>query len=130
MTDSTDVPRELPDFLPGSGACIVSKNILSGRAPLKWGVRNEPNNPADTGWIFDSQIDDDTWAQDINNYSIVPFSQVVALEPIVLALSTLPVGADIQVVSGPEEVSIIDNHTGEQIGPELPPPWGAGIRLI
>ncbi|MEE9965087.1 MAG: DUF2185 domain-containing protein [Propionicimonas sp.] len=56
-----------PEFIPHSGASIVSKNILTGRGRLTWLVREDSTNLAGNGWRFFADIDDEAYLDDPNN---------------------------------------------------------------
>lgn len=79
------------EFLKKAGGCIVSKNIVDGKGKLKWLLREKSLNPADNGWRFFSDIDDDEFVNDFNT--------VVEIEPAIIVVYPFPVGSDMQLVN-------------------------------
>ena len=52
------------EFIPAAGACLVSKNVLSGAGRIKWMVREESRAAADNGWRIFSDIDTTEYLHD------------------------------------------------------------------
>lgn len=104
-----------PNFVPNSGACVVSNNILSRVGTLKWLVREPSMNPADNGWRFFSDIDDEAYLDNPENLSIATFNQVVEIEPAILGIYTLPVGSDLELRREAGRLRFYDNNTGMQL---------------
>ncbi|MEQ6898219.1 DUF2185 domain-containing protein [Microbacterium sp. KR10-403] len=104
-----------PDFVQNSGGCVVSKNILSGRGRLTWLVREPSTNPADNGWRFLSDIDDDEYLADPNNMAVATFNQVAEIEPAIIGIYALPVGSDLQLVVENGRRRFYDNNTGQVV---------------
>ncbi|WP_029146115.1 DUF2185 domain-containing protein [Microbacterium luticocti] len=104
------------EFVPHAGGSIVSRNVLDGVAPLRWAFREAQVNPVDNGWRFLSAIDDDAYINDPRNMVVVDFNTVVGLEPAVLPLLDLQVGADITLERSAEgRITLIDNNTAEPL---------------
>lgn len=101
-----------PDFVPNSGASVVSNNVLSGAGKLKWLVREESMNASDNGWRFLSDIDDNAYLSDPENFSVTAFNRVVEIEPAVLGLYGLPVGSDLELRRESGRIRFYDNNTG------------------
>lgn len=102
----------MPDFIHDAGASVVSNNILSGAGKLKWLVREEPLNPMDNGWQFFSDIDDDAYLSDPDNFSITTFNRVAEIEPAVLGIYALPPGSDLELRRVAGRLRFYDNNTG------------------
>lgn len=109
-----------PEYVAGSGGSVVSKNILDGRAPLRWAVREDPANPVDNGWRFFSEIDDEAYLGDPAHLQVVSFNTVADIEPAVIGLLNLPVGTDLGLVREGRRIHFIDNATGRTV--EIPGP--------
>lgn len=101
-----------PDFVPNSGACVVSNNVLSGAGKLKWLVREESMNAMDNGWRFLSDIDDNEYLSDPENFSVATFNRVVEIEPAALGIFALPVGSDLELRREGRRLRFYDNNTG------------------
>jgi hypothetical protein len=84
------------EFLKKAGGCIVSKNIVDGKGKLRWLLREKSLNPADNGWCFFSDIDDDEFVNDPQNLVVCDFNTVVEIEPAIIAIYPFPVGSDMQ----------------------------------
>lgn len=105
----------VPEYIRDAGACIVSSHVLDGSGRLKWMVREKPADPADTGWRFFADIDDEAFVNDPANLEVRNFNDVADIEPAVIAIYELPTGADLQLVVADGRRSIIDNQTGKPI---------------
>ena len=106
------VSQPAPEFVPHSGGSIVSRNILEGRARLRWAVRESQANPVDNGWRFFSEIDDDDYLADAKNLEVASFNTVAAIEPAIIPLLHMPVGTDLVLVRDGRRIVFIDNNTG------------------
>lgn len=92
---------------------LVSADVASGGAPIRWAFRREPDGPADTGWRFYSDaLDGDIDVEGEGRLIEVDYDGVIAVEPTMIALWSTPVGADLQFIR-PEsgEVIVWDNST-------------------
>ena len=104
------------EFVKDSGANLVSKNILSGVAPVRWMVRGESKAAVDNGWIFFSAADDAAFTADMAaNFQITSFNAVCNIEPAVIGIYDLPVGSDLELVRTPERMFFVDVKTGREI---------------
>ncbi|MCT1563186.1 DUF2185 domain-containing protein [Corynebacterium glucuronolyticum] len=63
------------------GGSLVSKNILSGKARVRWCVRGAPVNDLDNGWRFFSELDDDLFVNDPRNLTVCSWSTIVSSNP-------------------------------------------------
>jgi hypothetical protein len=105
----------IPDFVPASGASIVSRNIMDGTAPLRWLVRDAAANPQDNGWRFFSAIDDEAYLADPANLQVASFTSVAAVEPAIIPILFLPEGTDLELVRDDDGLHFIDSTIGEAI---------------
>ncbi len=103
------------EFIKNAGGCIVSKNILEGNGQLRWCVRENSINPADNGWRFFSDIDTEDYLDDPNNLAVCDYNTVINIEPAVLAIYSLPVGTDIELLIENNKRKFYDSLTGEEI---------------
>lgn len=99
-------------FIKDAGGCVLSKNILSGKGKLKWCVREMPINNIDNGWRFFSDIDSEEYLSDASNMTICDFNTVVNIEPAILLIYSLPIGADIELKENDGKKVFVDNNTG------------------
>lgn len=104
-----------PEFIRNAGGCLVSRNILDGRGHIKWALREPSTNPIDNGWRILSDADTDDFLADPNNLVVVDFNTVCAIEPALIGIYALPVGADIQLVVENNQRRWYDNTTGQEI---------------
>jgi hypothetical protein len=116
------------EFIPNAGACVASKNVLSGAGQVRWMVREEPRHPVDTGWLIFSDIDTAEYLDDSNNLEIVEFNRVCEIEPALIGIWDLPVGSDLQIVDEGDGIRIVETPTGREIPREelyVPPQFRA-----
>ncbi len=103
------------EFIINAGACIVSKNILSGKSKLKWLFREESIESPDSGWRFFSETDDDDYVNDPNNLVVCDYNTVAEIEPAIIPTYVFPVGSDLQLVAENGRIYFVDNLTEEEI---------------
>ena len=118
-----------PEFIPKAGACMVSKNVLSGAGRVRWMTRVPSQAPVDNGWRIFSHIDTSEYLADPNNLQITDFNAACAIEPALIGIYDFPVGSDLQIVDDGEGIHIVDTPTGREIPQEnlyVPPDHRAG----
>lgn len=103
------------EFIPKAGACLVSRNVLSGAGRVKWMVRGESKNPADNGWRIMSAIDTEGFLASPDCWKITDFNEVCNIEPALIGIYDFPVGSDLELVDD-GKIRIIDGTTGREIG--------------
>ncbi len=106
------------EFIPKAGACLTTKNVLSGAGRVKWMVREESRAPVDNGWRIFSSIDTSDYLADSSNMEIVDYNAVCEIEPALIGIWDLPVGSDLQIVDEGEGIKIVDTASGREIPPE------------
>jgi len=97
------------------GACLVSKNIYDGKGKLKWCIREDDKNELDNGWRFLSDIDNEEYLGDSNNWCILAYESVIEIEPAVLAIYNMPVGTELTLIQEDKRKFFIDTNTGKEI---------------
>lgn len=108
--------RKKTEFIKNAGACLVSKNILSGQGKLKWLLREESiDNKVDNGWRFFSDIDTSDYLDNPDNLATCDFNTVAEIEPAIIAIYLLPVGSDLQLVKEDGKITFYDNITEQPI---------------
>ena len=99
----------------GLGGSVVSKNIINGKGSLKWCMREQPLNEVDNGWRFLSNIDTDEFLSDSSNMAVYDWGTLVEIEPAIMALLDMPIGADVTLVEKDGRKFFVDSNTGERI---------------
>lgn len=107
-----------PEFIPKAGACLATKNVMTGAGRVRWMVREESQDPVDNGWRIFSDIDDEAYLSDADNFQIVDFNEVCAIEPALIGIWDLEVGSDLQIVDEGTGVFVVDTPTGRVVPPE------------
>ena len=107
-----------PEFIPQAGACLVSKNVMSGAGRVRWMVRVPSQVPADNGWRIFSSIDSQAYLADPSNLQVADFNAVCALEPALIGIYDFPVGSDLQIVDDGSGIQVVDTATGREIPAE------------
>lgn len=116
------------EFIPKSGACLATKNVLELRGLVRWMVRVPPTGGADNGWQIMSHIDTIEYLQDKNSWQIVAFNDVCNIEPALIGIYDFPVGSDLQIVRDERGISIYETQTGRKVPAEefyVPPQFRA-----
>lgn len=116
------------EFIPKAGACLTSKNVLSGAGRVKWMVREESKAAVDNGWRIFSDIDTSEYLADAANMQIADYNRLCAIEPALIGIYDLPVGSDLQLVDDGDRTRIVDTATGDTVPVRrfyLPPQYRA-----
>lgn len=99
----------------GMGGCVVSNHITNGEGLLKWCVRDKSCHPADNGWRFLADNDDEEYLSKAGNMSIWNFETIVDIEPAILAIYDMPVGTDLTLIRKGRKKYFVDTETGERV---------------
>lgn len=94
------------------GGCIVTKSLLEGKSCLKWIFREKSCNEADNGWRALGDTDTQEYINVPANNVVVDFDRLIEIEPAVLSIYTLPIGADLEFDN--ESKVFIDTNTGKE----------------
>ena len=76
------------------GGFIVSNNILNG-IPIRYSFREPSSIEQLNGWALYSEIDDNDYISDSNNFKIVNMETLYAKAPVFEELFSAPYGTDI-----------------------------------
>lgn len=101
-------------FIKNAGGMIVTKSLLEQKSTLKWIYREEPHNHQDNGWRAIGDTDTQAYMDNPSNLVVVDFNTLANIEPAVVAIFDLPVGADLMFVDGKEKY-FVDVQTGKKI---------------
>lgn len=109
------------EFIKDAGGVLVSRRILEGKSSLKWAFREESAAPMDNGWRFLSTDDDDEFINTPGNMVVADFNTVAGIEPAIIEIYLLPVGADLQLVRENDgRLVFYNNETGEPLEGRVP----------
>lgn len=106
-------PVEPKIYIQGAGACIVTKSILNGTSKLKWLFREESG--LGNGWNAFGDTDSQDYVNDVNNLEIVDFNVLANIEPAVVNVFFMPMGADLEFCSDASGSYFVDTKTGQEI---------------
>lgn len=124
---------EYKEFIPHSGACLATTNVMERRGKVRWMVRVPSTGGADNGWQIISEIDTSEYLNDKSNWQIVAYNDVCYIEPALIFIYDFPVGSDLEIVREGKKTSIYDSASGREIPPELfyvPPQYREGAEPI
>ena len=76
------------------GGFVVSKNIINGR-PIRYSYREKSSIPQLNGWNILSDIDDDEYVSNSDNFAIINAQSVYAIAPQLLEIFDAPYGTDL-----------------------------------
>lgn len=107
--------KEMVRYIENAGGCIVTKSLLDGKSHLKWLFREESVNPVDNGWRAFGAEDTQEYINDSNNLVVCDFNTLANIEPTVLHVYEMPVGADLEFVDDASGKYFINTETGEEI---------------
>ncbi len=106
------------EFIPKAGACLTTKNVLSGAGRIKWMVREESRAPVDNGWRIFSSIDTSDYLADSSNMQIVDYNALCEIEPALIGIWDFPVGSDLQIVDEGGGLKVVETASGREIPAE------------
>ncbi len=104
----------MKQYIKGAGGTIVTKSLLNGTSKLKWMFRQDGVTNGN-GWVAFGDTDTQEYVDDANNMAIVDFNTLANIEPTVLNIFYLPVGADLEFRSDKTGKYFIDTKTGKEI---------------
>ena len=104
-----------PQFITGAGACLATTNVMSGLGRVRWMVREASQHAADNGWRIMSHIDTSDYLASESCWQVVDFNAVCALEPALIGIWDLPVGADLQLVDDELGIRVVDTRSGREL---------------
>ncbi len=107
------------EFIPNAGACLATKNVIERKGLVRWMVRMPSSAPADNGWQIMSHIDTSDYLNNTDNWQIVDFNDLCAIEPALIGIWNFPVGSDLQLVRDQYGIHIYDNTTGQRIHEDM-----------
>jgi len=76
------------------GGFIVSKNIINGHL-IKYTFREKSNIPQLNGWNLYSEIDDEDYVNNSDNFVILSAESVHRINPVILEIFNAPYGTDL-----------------------------------
>lgn len=106
---------EYVEFIPAAGACLATTNVLNGTGKVRWMVRRPSRNAVDNGWQIMSHVDTSEYLSDSSNWQIVDYNELCAIEPALIGIWDMPVGADLQIVRDELGVRVVDTPSGREI---------------
>ncbi len=77
------------------GGFMISKNVTQKVKKIKYTYREQSSIPNLNGWNIYSEIDDDNYVSDPNNFEIVGASTINNIAPEMLEIFNAPYGTDI-----------------------------------
>ncbi|MER7421077.1 DUF2185 domain-containing protein [Micromonospora peucetia] len=107
--------RSYPEIIPGAGACLATRNALSGTGRVRWMLRKPSQRAADNGWRIMSDADSGEYLSDPGNWFVADFNELCAIEPALIGIYDFPVGSDLQIVDDGEGIQIFDTASGREI---------------
>jgi len=104
---------EMKEYIRGAGGTIVSKSILNGTSKLKWLFRQDAGHG--NGWVAFGDTDTQEYVNDAKNMTIVDFNVLANIEPAVVNVFYMPVGADLEFRSDKTGKYFVDTRNGKEI---------------
>lgn len=120
--EDKDKSKEMIKYIEHAGGCIVTKSLLEGESHFKWLFREEPVNEIDNGWRAFGAEDTEEYVNNADNLAICDFNTLVNIEPVILNVYEMPVGADLEFVEDSTGKYFIDTRNGEEIREKVKSP--------
>ena len=85
------IPGDWNDHAP----LVLATKLCIGpdRHKVRFMLREEPNNPKDSGWVFFSGLEPEGYNENHDNFIICPLNSFIELEPSIEPLINSPVGS-------------------------------------
>lgn len=126
--EKKEASKEMVEYIKNAGGCIVTKSLLEGETKLKWLFREESVNPADNGWRAYGADDGQEYVDKAENLKICDFNTLANIEPSVLNVYEMPIGADLEFVDDASGKYFIDVNTGKEIREKIKSPIQAAFE--
>lgn len=99
------VPRvsEPGDLVPPMGSCFISHKIMEDGQPVKYMLREEPDNASDSGWRFTAGTEDQAYADDASKWSLVAVNTAATLDASIVPYVNMPIGTDLERIPNSDE---------------------------
>lgn len=91
------------ELVPPMGSCFVSHRIMKDGQPVRYMLREEPDNASDSGWRFTAGTEDQAYADDPKNWSLVAVNTVAVVDPAIVPYVNLPTGTDLERIDKSDE---------------------------
>lgn len=96
-------PANFKDLAPNKG-CIVSGRISKENYPIRYIVRDEPQNQADSGWAFFSGInEDEEYTSNPDNFQVFSLNTIANVDQSILPLLDSPLGTAFEKLPGEDQ---------------------------
>lgn len=76
------------------GGFVISKNIQNG-VPIRYSYREKSSIPKLNGWTLLSELDDDEYIRNPENFSIVSVQSIFKIAPALIEIFDAPYGTDL-----------------------------------
>lgn len=77
------------------GAFILSKNVLEKGRPIRYSYRKKSSVPVANGWTIYSDVDDDEYVSNPENFVFVGATTMYKIAPVMLEIFDAPYGTDL-----------------------------------
>ncbi|MGH1428104.1 MAG: immunity protein Imm33 domain-containing protein [Arenicella sp.] len=106
---------ETPESWNEHAPLVMVTNLCIGpnRERIRFIFREEPNNDADSGWVFFCGYEPPGYADDSSNFSICPLKSILEIEPELAALVNSPIGSAWEKTPESTEWIQVDNFQYE-----------------
>ncbi|MET7370413.1 DUF2185 domain-containing protein [Streptomyces sp. NPDC005566] len=109
------MPRSYPEFIPGAGASLVTKSVLTSASRIRFVHRKPSRQPADNGWRILGDTDTSDYLSNTENWALADFNELCAIEPALIGIYDFPVGSDLQIAHEGRGVVIVDLTSGREV---------------
>ena len=102
--------EQIKDLARGRGGCIATDRITVDGFRVGYMVREEPDNPTDSGWVFLSGEESQAYLDDADNMGVYDVNTIANYDPEIIPLLDAPTG------------SAFARENGGRLLPAQPPP--------
>jgi hypothetical protein len=106
----------VPEFIPRSGACLVSRAVADGAEPVARAVRHQPGGGPDNGWRIFGESDARTQSEDA--LVRLSFNEACAIEPALIGIYDFDLGTDLTISRESGRIRVLETSSGREVPPE------------
>lgn len=83
---------QIKPLAEGYGGCLATDRITVDGAKVGFMQRDEPHNPADSGWQFTAGDESDAYMEDGDNHLVYDVNTIANYDPEIIPFLDAPIG--------------------------------------
>ena len=92
--------EEIKQLIKPMGGCIATDAITVENLKVKYMTRMEPENDADSGWLFQSGTETQEYMDDADNMAVYDVNTIANYDPSIIPYLESPIGSEFMRLVG------------------------------